>query len=170
MTNIDHSTASTIRSILSSKLFKFYLYLCMTNIDYSTASTIRSILSSKLFKFHMYLWLIQTKVLHLPSGICCQVSCSNKSLIFCPFNATEGEHLHLDVFRIICLIFICVLNFCLDRWISICQPGVMWFGKHLQLHNIYKGPVKLMQRVKIAHSFLQFVSNQFHVTILSLPM
>ena len=27
-----------------------------------------------------------------------------------------------------------------------------------------------MQRVKIAHSFLQFVSNQFQVLILSLPM
>ena len=27
-----------------------------------------------------------------------------------------------------------------------------------------------MQRVKIAHSFLQSVSNQFHVIILSLPM
>ena len=33
-----------------------------------------------------------------------------------------------------------------------------------------KGPVKLMQRVKIAHSFLQLVSHQFHVIILSLPL
>ena len=33
-----------------------------------------------------------------------------------------------------------------------------------------KGPVKLIKRVKIAHSFLQYVSNQFHVIILSLPM
>ena len=33
-----------------------------------------------------------------------------------------------------------------------------------------KGPVKLIKGVKIAHSFLQFVSNQFHVIILSLPM
>ena len=33
-----------------------------------------------------------------------------------------------------------------------------------------KGPVKLIQRVKIAHSFLQSVSNQFHVIILRLPM
>ena len=32
-----------------------------------------------------------------------------------------------------------------------------------------KGPVKLIKRVKIPHSFLQFVSNQFHVIILSLP-
>ena len=32
-----------------------------------------------------------------------------------------------------------------------------------------KEPVKLMQRVKIAHSFLQFVSHQFYVIILSLP-
>ena len=33
-----------------------------------------------------------------------------------------------------------------------------------------KGPVKLMQRVKIAHSFLQSMSNQFHFIILSWPM
>ena len=35
-----------------------------------------------------------------------------------------------------------------------------------------KGPVKLIKRVKIAHSFLQSssVSNQFHIIILSLPM
>ena len=33
-----------------------------------------------------------------------------------------------------------------------------------------KGTVKLIKQVKIAHSFLQSVSNQFHVIILSLPM
>ena len=33
-----------------------------------------------------------------------------------------------------------------------------------------KGPVKLMQRVKIARLFLQSMSNQFHVIILSLPI
>ena len=33
-----------------------------------------------------------------------------------------------------------------------------------------KGPVKLIKRVKVAHSFLQSVSDQFHVIILSLPM
>ena len=33
-----------------------------------------------------------------------------------------------------------------------------------------KGPVKLIKRVKIAHSFSQSVSNQFHVIILSSPM
>ena len=33
-----------------------------------------------------------------------------------------------------------------------------------------KGPVKLTQQVKIAHSFLPTVSNQFHVIILRLPM
>ena len=33
-----------------------------------------------------------------------------------------------------------------------------------------KEPVKLIKRVKIAHSFLQSVSNQFHVIILSLSM
>ena len=34
----------------------------------------------------------------------------------------------------------------------------------------YKGPVKLIKRVKTAHSFLQSVSEQFHVIILSLPI
>ena len=38
---------------------------------------------------------------------------------------------------------------------------------HKQRH---KGPVKLIKQVKIAHSFLQSVSDQFHVIILSLPM
>ena len=33
-----------------------------------------------------------------------------------------------------------------------------------------KGPVKLIKPVNIADSFLQSVSNQFHVIILSLPM
>ena len=33
-----------------------------------------------------------------------------------------------------------------------------------------KGSVKLIKQVKIAHSFLESVSNQFHVIILSLPM
>ena len=33
-----------------------------------------------------------------------------------------------------------------------------------------KGPVKLIQRVKIAHSFLELVSNLFHYIILSLSM
>ena len=35
---------------------------------------------------------------------------------------------------------------------------------------ICKGTVKLIKRVKIAHSFLQSVSNQFHIIILSLSM
>ena len=33
-----------------------------------------------------------------------------------------------------------------------------------------KGPVKLIKSVKIAHLFLQSVSNQFHIIILILPM
>ena len=33
-----------------------------------------------------------------------------------------------------------------------------------------KGPVKLIKWVKIAHSFLQSVSNQFHFIFLNLPM
>ena len=37
-------------------------------------------------------------------------------------------------------------------------------------HKRQKGPVKLIKQVKIADSFLQSVSNQFHVIILSLPM
>ena len=36
--------------------------------------------------------------------------------------------------------------------------------------NSHKGPIKLIKRVKIAHSFLQYVLNQFHVIILSLPI
>ena len=35
---------------------------------------------------------------------------------------------------------------------------------------LVKGPVKPMQPVKIAHSFLQPVTNQFHVIILSVPV
>ena len=34
--------------------------------------------------------------------------------------------------------------------------------------KIPKGPVKLIKRVKIAHSFLQSVSNQFHVMQVSI--
>ena len=37
-------------------------------------------------------------------------------------------------------------------------------------YRILRGPVKLIQRVKIAHSFLQSLSNLFHFIILSLPM
>ena len=42
--------------------------------------------------------------------------------------------------------------------------------KRLKLAQKSKKPVKLIKRMKIAHSFLQSVSNQFHVIILSLPM
>ena len=38
-------------------------------------------------------------------------------------------------------------------------------GWHFKFQS--KGLVKLIQRVKIAHSFLQYVSNLFHFTILS---
>ena len=45
------------------------------------------------------------------------------------------------------------------------------FEKKNQFHlGLYKGPVKQIKRVKIAHSFLESVSDQFHVIILSLPM
>ena len=44
-------------------------------------------------------------------------------------------------------------------------------GKFPETNEISrKGPVKLINRVKIAHSFLQCVSNQFHIIILSLPI
>ena len=36
---------------------------------------------------------------------------------------------------------------------------------HLYCGAYYKEPVKLTKRVKIAHSFLQFVSDQFHVML-----
>ena len=36
--------------------------------------------------------------------------------------------------------------------------------------KIHEGPVELIKQVEVAHSFLQPVSNQFHVIILSLPM
>ena len=47
------------------------------------------------------------------------------------------------------------------KYFSICRVGSFKRKKD-------KGPVKLMQWVKIAHSFLQ--SEEFHVVILSLPM
>ena len=40
----------------------------------------------------------------------------------------------------------------------------------LLLVRTSKGPVKLIKRVKIAHLFSQYVSDQFHVIILSLLM
>ena len=52
------------------------------------------------------------------------------------------------------------------RMLSICCLGSIV----PQLSKCLKGPVKLIKRVKIAHSFLQSLSNQFHVIILSLPM
>ena len=36
--------------------------------------------------------------------------------------------------------------------------------KPFRVHNDTKGPVKLIKRVKIAHSFSQSVSNQFRVS------
>ena len=40
--------------------------------------------------------------------------------------------------------------------------------KHKRI--VFKGPVKLIQQVKIAHSFLQSVSTLFHFIILDLPV
>ena len=55
--------------------------------------------------------------------------------------------------------------------VSIFQNWYQIYGKsriESQIHS--KGHVKLMQRVKIAHSFLHFVSNLFHFMILRLSM
>ena len=51
-------------------------------------------------------------------------------------------------------------------------PSGTWLCRVIRSVNstVCKGPVKLIKRVKIAHSFLQSVSDQFHVIILSLPM
>ena len=54
----------------------------------------------------------------------------------------------------------CVIN-------MIIQNLYFGFCQTLQPNN---GPVKLIQWVKIAHSFLQSVSNMFHFIISSLPM
>ena len=43
-------------------------------------------------------------------------------------------------------------------------------GSNISNVTANKGPVKLIKRVQIAHSFLQSVSNQFHVIILSFAM
>ena len=44
------------------------------------------------------------------------------------------------------------------------------FSARNLIRTFYKGPVKLIKPVKIAHSFLQSVSDWFHVIILSLPI
>ena len=56
---------------------------------------------------------------------------------------------------------------------SVCaksEPASSKNNEILEINFQQKGPVKLIQRVKIAHSFLRSVSNQFHFIILSLPM
>ena len=56
---------------------------------------------------------------------------------------------------------------------SVCakvEPTSSKNNEILEINALQKGPVKLIKRVKIAHnSFLQPVSDQFHVIILSLP-
>ena len=54
-------------------------------------------------------------------------------------------------------------------WKLVKLTGGVNLGSKITILDI-KGPVTLKQGVKIAHSFLQSVSNQFHVIILSLPM
>ena len=46
----------------------------------------------------------------------------------------------------------------------------MYCSSTMFVQKSFNGPVKLIKQVKIAHSFLQSVSDQFHVIILSLPM
>ena len=48
----------------------------------------------------------------------------------------------------------------------------LWSLRSLKsnLSLVSKGPMKLIQRVKIAHSFLQSVSNLLHFIVLSFPM
>ena len=70
----------------------------------------------------------------------------------------------IDIFLVIKVI---ISN---DKFIAIYT--VKKFGARFSFSDFHrqKGPVKLIKRVKIAHSFLQSVSNQFHVIILNLPM
>ena len=48
------------------------------------------------------------------------------------------------------------------------DPGYIFYFFSTNYKNLSKGPVKLIQRMKIAHSFLESVSNLFHFIILSL--
>ena len=57
---------------------------------------------------------------------------------------------------------------CIPALASSCKKQLT--GLLLKVNTSVKGLVKLIKRVKIAHTFLQSVSNQFHVIILSLPM
>ena len=49
--------------------------------------------------------------------------------------------------------------------VAMCYKGGEAAGKDKN-----RGPVRIIKQVKIANSFLQSVSNQFHVIILSLPI
>ena len=56
---------------------------------------------------------------------------------------------------------------------SVCakfEPTTSKNNEMLEINVLQKGPVKLIKRVKIAHSFLQSVSDQFHAITSSLPM
>ena len=48
------------------------------------------------------------------------------------------------------------------------EPASSKNNQIVEINVLQKGPVKLIKRVKIAYSFLQSVSNQFHIIILSL--
>ena len=61
------------------------------------------------------------------------------------------------------------LSHCYLRSFYVVQLGIAQIGNNIPARGLQKvkGPVKLIKRVKIAHSLLQSVSDQFHVIILS---
>ena len=61
----------------------------------------------------------------------------------------------------------------MPQFLSSNQMNVWIIKDEISLESHFlglKGPVKLIKRVKTAYSFLQFVSDQFHIIILSLPI
>ena len=55
------------------------------------------------------------------------------------------------------------------KWLITLKLGSLGISL-LLVNNHCKGPVKLIQQVKTAHSFLQYMPSQFHVITLSLLM
>ena len=67
-----------------------------------------------------------------------------------------------------CLTLTCITHLDASQ-LSPTLMQIIYLSLLIQQMNPRKGPVKLIKRVKIAHSFLQSVLNQFRVIILSLP-
>ena len=62
-----------------------------------------------------------------------------------------------------------LLHFSTRRyWLDVQEPDEA--KQTWESSDLLKGPVKLIKRVKIAHSFLQSVSDKFYVIVLSLPI